>query len=328
MESTEQAVESLCNLFSSYHKKSAHALKENVSALINRYGIDHIGFFTITFPDNVIDHEEAYNRFRSFNSNYFSKHPEFLDWIAVKERQKRGAWHYHILVGLRRDIRTGVNFNEFKKGVYRSAGDYLRGLWSDLRTNLPKYGLGRFELLPVRKNAQAMSLYVGKYISKHIDARLPDDKGVRLVNYSRRWPRSNSNFQWNTENTVRWRSNVKAFAEYHGCYSLDDLKEKFGPKWSYHYVDLIIYGNWQERLALKRSCRRSLSKEEYIDLIMSMPIDNCFIHHYIKNIGLLCMSGTVQPKYPQQVAPCHGPPSKLYYGEYHDSKEKIQETIH
>ncbi len=234
--------ECLVNLLSSYHRKSAHALAENVASLIAAVGLDCLGFLTLTFPDNVSDHKEAYARFDSLNANYLAPHPYFGAWLCVKERQKRGAWHYHMLIDCGADIRTGIDWEQLQQGKYRSAGDHLRGLWGDLRANLSKYGFGRSELLPIRKNAEAMSLYVGKYISKHVGVRKPEDKGVRMCSYSRKWPRSTANFQWATPNSRTWRAKVKELAEFLDCPTLDDLTARLGNRWAYRYAEEIAAG--------------------------------------------------------------------------------------
>ncbi len=236
------ATECLSNLLSSYHRKSAHALAENVASLIAAVGLDRLGFLTLTFPDNVSDHKEAYSRFDSLNANYLAPHPHFGAWLCVKERQKRGAWHYHMLIDCGADIRTGIDWEQLQQGKYRSAGDHLRGLWGDLRANLSKYGFGRSELLPIRKNAEAMSLYVGKYISKHVGVRKAEDKGVRMCSYSRKWPRSTANFQWATPNSRTWRAKVKELAEFLDCPTLDDLTARLGSRWAYRYAEEIAAG--------------------------------------------------------------------------------------
>ena len=168
------AIQALTSLLTPYHKKAAQTLYLNVERLVmhEAKSINHVGFLTLTFPDNVTDNKEAYRRFRSFNTNYLSKNPIFKAWVHVKERQKRGAWHYHLIVALTDDIRTGINFDELNRGIYSSAGPFLRSLWNALREKLPDYGFGRSELLPVRSNGAAMARYVGKYISKHMGASI------------------------------------------------------------------------------------------------------------------------------------------------------------
>jgi hypothetical protein len=237
-----EAISALTSLLSPYHKKAAQTLFLNVQRLITKEAssVNHVGFLTLTFPDNVTDHKEAHERFRSFRTNYLSKHPSFGSWVHVKERQKRGAWHYHIIVVLKGDIRSGVNWDELSRGVYRSANPYLKSLWQDLRENLQKYGFGRSELLPIRSNEEAMARYIGKYISKHMGSRTDSDKGVRLVNYSRDWVRNSVRFAWNTDNAHEWRRKLSLFAGYIGCSEFYQISEKLGSGWAYKYIDYIM----------------------------------------------------------------------------------------
>ncbi len=236
-----ECTENLCNILSSYHRKAAHALSLNVSALVNAVGLERLGFLTLTFPDNVVDFKEAYQRFNSLNVHYIKKHPDFGPWLCVKERQQRGAWHYHLLIDCGGDIRSGLDWEQIRKGNYRSANERLRSLWADLRANLSKYGFGRSELLPVRSNVQAVSRYVGKYISKHVGARKAEDKGVRLCSYSHNWPRSNSNFQWNNQNAKKWRENVSNLAGFLDC-TFEQMTFRLGRRWAWRYREEISKG--------------------------------------------------------------------------------------
>ena len=150
----------------------------------------HVGFFTLTTPDNCSDHHEFRQRWRSFNSHYFSQSPHFGHWLAIYERQRRGAWHLHVLVLLPYDIRTGVDFTQFALGRYSSAPPYLRAVWRELRIKCKAYGFGRHELLPIKSNADAMAQYIGKYISKHLGSRKDEDKGKRLIASSSGWTKT------------------------------------------------------------------------------------------------------------------------------------------
>lgn len=236
-----ETVLALSDLLTPYRKRQAHTLYSNVSRLIEKeaVSINHVGFLTLTFPENITDPKEAYSRYRSMNTHFLSQWDEVKDWICVKERQKRGAWHYHLIVVLKGDIRSGVNFEEVAKGKYGTAGDYLRSLWKELRERLPEYGFGRSELLPVRSNAEAMGRYIGKYISKHMGNRQEEDKGVRLVNYSRGWVRNSIRFAWYSKNSMEWRRKLQKFADYVGCQEFYQLNEKLGPGWAYKYADQI-----------------------------------------------------------------------------------------
>jgi hypothetical protein len=236
-----ETVLALSSLLTPYRKRQAHTLFENVKRLIEKeaQSIDNVGFLTLTFPDNVTDSQDAYSHFRSMNTNFLSKWDEVKDWICVKERQKRGAWHYHLIVVFKGDLRTGVNFEEIEAGNYKSASRYLRGLWAELRARLPEYGFGRSELLPVKSNAEAMGRYVGKYISKHMGQKTEKDKGVRLVNYSRGWIRNSIRMAWYNKNSKEWRRKLQKFADYLGCTEFYQISEKLGPGWAYRYAEEI-----------------------------------------------------------------------------------------
>lgn len=229
-------VTALSNVLSPYYKRAAETLHLNVARLISLApSIGHVGFLTLTFVDNVTDPHEAYNRFRSLNSNFLAPSQDYGHWVCVKEPQKRGAWHYHLLIHVAEDIRTGVDFSAFEQQDYRTASPYLRRLWSEQRRVMPKYSFGRPELLPIRTNKDAMARYIGKYISKQICQREDAHKGVRLVNYSKGWAKNSVKFQWNTENSQLWRKKVEIFSYIVGCSDLYELTDKLGSDWAYKY---------------------------------------------------------------------------------------------
>ena len=246
-----ETIAALTTVLSPYHKKAAQTLFLNVQRLVNEVpDIGHIAFLTLTFKDNVTDHKEASRRYNSWNTNFFSKHPAFGNYINTKEVQVRGAWHFHILVQLKGNIREGFDFAAYKtwlEGNNRfnkqcpTGNAFLKTLWADFRENLEQYGLGKIHSLePIESTAEAIGRYVGKYISKHIGNRSEDQKGVRLVNYSRGWLRNSVKFAWNTQGAHEWRSKLAMFAKSLGCSELYQLSEKLGPGWVYKYLDDII----------------------------------------------------------------------------------------
>jgi hypothetical protein len=111
------------------------------------------------------------------------------------------------------DIRTGVDFEAFGRGDYRSASHALRDEWSFWRRTAKAFGFGRTELMPVRSTHEGIGRYVGKYISKHHAARKPEDKGIRLVEYSRGARMARTRFAWSSENAATWRAKVRTFAQ-------------------------------------------------------------------------------------------------------------------
>ena len=236
----KEQILALCGVLSPYQKRQAHTLFANVERLIQLApSVGHVGFFTLTTPDNVTDKAEFSRRWHSMRTNYWNKSHHFGEWIGTFEQQKRGAWHLHILVILAENIREGVNFEEFAKGKYRSASPYLRSLWADLRASCALYGFGRHELLPVKSNAEGMARYMGKYISKHIGQRDESAKGKRLVSSSRGWVKNSVRFAWHTEGAQEWRRKLRIFAHLVGCYDLNDLYARLGPGWAYRYLDSI-----------------------------------------------------------------------------------------
>jgi hypothetical protein len=234
-------------LLTPYHRKQAYSLNENVERFIEMFGLECVGFLTLTFKDNVTDHKEAYRRFGNLRKQFLSK--AFPDYMLVKERQQRGAWHYHLLVGLNEDIRTGFKFSEVfppagTRPRYTSVNPYLRTLWKEIRTAMEKYGFGRSELSPIRKTGPQIAAYIGKYIEQNVIGKKlsgfeEQDKGVRLISYSRNWPRTSSKFSWNTQGGKEWRRKVALFAEYAKIKDMDGLSQKLSPKWSYFYADVI-----------------------------------------------------------------------------------------
>ena len=105
-----------------------------------------------------------------------------------------------------------------------------------------KYGFDRTELLPIKQTAEGGAKYVGKYLAKHIGQRLPEDKGARLVRYSRGINRAGTRFSWVSPEAMMWRAKLGAF-----CWMLNlnsdnyrtFLKEWFGRNWLYVLGPLI-----------------------------------------------------------------------------------------
>jgi hypothetical protein len=247
-----------------YHAKQAFCLSDNCERFISKVGLDRVGFLTLTFPDNVTDNKEASRRFDSMNKGFLSRF--FGEWMLVKERQQRGAWHYHILIDCKTDIRTGINFEEIQRiprPKYTSAKPALRSIWQLLRDRLPAYGFGRSELLPVRTTAQATSKYLGKYIAKHIGSRSDQDKGVRLTSYSADFPKSTPKLSWNSTGAKEWRRKASKFAELLGHSSPFDLQAHYGPSWAFNLQSFIMAVDDYTRsdlAILKETLLRGMSK--------------------------------------------------------------------
>lgn len=227
------------------HRKVATALSLNVAHLCQKYGIDRVGFLTLTFKDHVTEVREASRRFNSLASHVIR--PRYAHYIRVLERQKSGRIHYHLLVVLADDIRTGADFDAFGKRDYKSANNHLRREWAFWRKTAGLYGFGRTELMPVRSDAGALGQYVGKYIGKHIGQREERDKGARLVSYAGDARMATSKHSTYSIRPDQWRAKVLTFvrimskAKPHArINSMDDLSFHLGKRWAYEWRDFIF----------------------------------------------------------------------------------------
>jgi hypothetical protein len=256
-----------CNVLTGSHKKTAHALVANIVDLAKRFGLERLGFLTFTTRDNCREIKEAQRRFNSLNTHFLRGRYERV--VAVLERQRRGAWHFHCLIVLGADIRTGFVFEDLKskkgKARYRSASAFLREEWAVLRRTCPRFGFCRHELLPVRSTAKGIAYYVGGYISKHVRARNDTDKRARLVRYIGFKPGdkvATSRFMFVTMRTWLWRHKLKAWATRNGLTCPDQIAKIFGPRWCYHLQEQILREPVLECFPSAAACSESRAMEK------------------------------------------------------------------
>lgn len=240
---------------SSYQLKQKFAVTENTAAFIEQVGENSVGFLTLTFEDNLTDPKEAQRRFNSFWSNVGRK--TFGAYLRVIEFQRRGAVHYHLLVACPVAIKSAFDWEAFMTAQecwrakdmnghrqltrayvqkLRDGGcSWLVDTWAMLRHELPKYGLGRSELVPVRSNFEGMAKYIGKYLEKGCMNRAPDQKGVRMFNASLKgWnKRVSMRFQFISEGSGNFRSRVARLATHIGATEDEGLSPHLGKKWAY-----------------------------------------------------------------------------------------------
>jgi len=231
-------------ILSTQHKKTAFILQESVENLSKNFGINNLGFLTLTFAEHITDPKEAQNRLNSLLSNVIKK--RYREYVGVYERQKSGRIHYHLLIVLDDDIRTGVDFGQLSEKNYTSAPPSLRKEWSFWRLTAKKYRFGRTELLPVKSTIEAMSKYVGKYISKSIEARNSSDKGQRLVRYSKGARAGTTRFQFVSDGSAEWRRKTALFAAFLNfkepdlqIKTLSDMSDHMGKRWAHTHRAMI-----------------------------------------------------------------------------------------
>src|ERR1022692_3363395 len=93
------------NILTGGHKRSAFVLSWELLALAREYGLAHLGFLTLTFADAVTELAEANRRFNSLNTHVIRARYERA--VKVPERQRSQRLHFHLVIVLGADIRTG-----------------------------------------------------------------------------------------------------------------------------------------------------------------------------------------------------------------------------
>lgn len=228
-------------------KKSACALAWNIQAMAEKWGLERLAFFTLTFAENIEDRTEAQRRWNSLATRVLRS--RYKAGIRVVERQRRGAVHYHCVIVLDADVRTGYSFERDrasgKKCFDPEAPQALRDEWTFWRRTAPRYGFGRCEMKPISSTEEGIARYVGKYLGKHYSARRESDKGWRLAEY---WGDSRmavTRFGWCTDNAAMWRAKVRTFVQImreRTGKPIDehaDISKVCGPRWAYHWREFI-----------------------------------------------------------------------------------------
>jgi hypothetical protein len=254
--------------------RKAETLRRNLQDLIERGGLERIGFVTLTFKLNIRSRKLAEKRFHSFATHILKK--LVSEYIAVPERQQRGAIHYHLAAAFRWDIRSGFDLeacssaNLLKKNGYlggnkwapgykkrfdalermylASANPVLKRVWRVIReanerveelTRKPGHrkfnpGFGRCETLPVLSNADAIAFYVGTYITSQTEHRTPEDKGMRSVRYSLKCRRHHQSFQFAEGGNAKWRKGCKILEKLLLVHD-NGIPYRDGKKWAFRY---------------------------------------------------------------------------------------------
>lgn len=263
--------------------KIMKSLRENIKYWGDRYGIDHFSFLTITVPDKeVLSVEELRRRFNNFNRQ-FGRINGFKWWYKGIEPQKRGQFHFHLVVHCEKSVEpekvdwdaykamneekaknglTGKYYNELRK-LKESCTPEVTEMWKKLQRICKASQLGRSEFLPIR-SANSIASYVGKYLNKCFADQENGDwaKGLRRFAYARGVPQPHGRqFSWvNTGKSdpseVTWREKVTAWAHGVGVKfdDYEDLTAKYGKAWAINQRDEINYYGmvWQPKFQGKK----------------------------------------------------------------------------
>ncbi|RXK55100.1 hypothetical protein ESB00_04160 [Oleiharenicola lentus] len=250
--------------------KSAFHLRLNVASFIQHWGRNRCLFFTLTDEANLHPTQFA----RSWNNYLRRRGSWILSFIRVLEPQKRGNPHYHLLVAVewdtkpdafdwkafdecqreRRENGRTARFRELRDRYKASASPRLVAMWSLLRKVLPKYDLGRAELLPLRKGKEAVSEYIGKYLEAGLVIRKHSWKGCRRVEFDRRnkihWLACTRVFAWHSPGMTAWRQRIAELARAVGATDMPAIARKLGRSWAYHLRYSIVSASAEEWTAM------------------------------------------------------------------------------
>jgi hypothetical protein len=267
-------------------KKQAETLTQNILWMAETFGEERIGFLTLTLGDylaggryrNLRDRKEAQRRFHSLLTNEISKH--YVCGVTITERHKNGGLHFHLAVVSKEDIRGQIDFaacfppkDLYGKPEYKAecstANKAIHREWAYWLRTTRLYGFGRHQLQPMRLNGEAMGRYLGKYLRKDWEHRLPEDKGARCVRYFGHWskeprregertktPPNKARFGWLTPRACAWREMVKQVVtvlNHNGAKIIEgNIKDILGAKWAWKMAKLFqavwfVEDDWQDK---------------------------------------------------------------------------------
>jgi hypothetical protein len=116
---------------------------------------DHM--VTLTYRENMTDHERLWKNFK-----YLMKLLRQEGWeghyVAVAERQKRGAWHLHIAVSGRQDVKL------WRRKWHHVVGDYEGNTGGNIHVKGPE----DFKKMGF-SNSAMIAAYLAKYINKEME---------------------------------------------------------------------------------------------------------------------------------------------------------------
>lgn len=235
--------------------KQAKALAFNIKWMGETFGVERLGFLTLTVGDTVngrfVNVKARAEASRRFNSILNRIRERYRCGVVVTERHKNGGIHFHLVVVLPFDARTGFDFEAVKRRDYRSVSKSLRDEWAWWRDNQDRYGFGRHELMPVKSNEEAIGRYVAKYLSKSWEERTDDDYGGRCVRYFGRWsasgvkcgPPMSARHGAMTPRAQAWRECLKQVQfvtkQLGAEVNEQNIKENNGPRWAWRFTRQI-----------------------------------------------------------------------------------------
>ena len=122
-------------------KRAIRRARTRVRQLVLSGGLDHL--LTLTYRANVVDYAQASGDLAKFERKVRTKYHAFR-FVAVPERQKRGAWHWHLAVPGWQDVA------------------FLRQTWRSI------VGDGNIDVEPPRHGLKDQRLGLVRYLAKYL----------------------------------------------------------------------------------------------------------------------------------------------------------------
>lgn len=136
-------------------KRNARRAKSMVRLRCKQQGLDQL--LTLTYRENQQDKDRAERDFKAFLRLMRKAIPDFA-YVAVFERQKRGAWHVHLAVRRLPKVMNARN------GVVVKSFNAVRGLWR----HVVGHDNGTVNVGKLQRRMAASCARCASYVSKYV----------------------------------------------------------------------------------------------------------------------------------------------------------------
>lgn len=237
-------------MLSGSRKRMAYVVAHEIEVMAKAFGVEHLGFLTLTFADEVLEVKEAEKRWHSFQNNWL-RH-RYPRGVAVREAMKSGRIHFHAVVVTRFVCRYGPALSDE---------------WDELRRICPAYQFGRHELRPIRKSGVAVARYLAKYLTKDY----AKGRRVKFWGYDNgRERKASPRFGWATGAGCVWRAKIAKLASVLGIKDSGGFADKYGSRWAWGLKEAIAncegdyppgpeYDKWRAEHALIRQANEEFA---------------------------------------------------------------------
>lgn len=171
-------------------------------------------FITLTYKENMQDLDQADKEFKDFIKRFkYQMNIEKLNYIAVREYQKRGAIHYHLICDWEQEMATEDEIRHYERVL--GTGKWGKGIWRG----------GFVDIKPI-DHVDNIGAYIIKYMTKNLAIELYKGKKLYLCSKGLKRP-------------LEYKG-IEADALY-AAYNLGQKKEVFTNSYESEYLGTINY---------------------------------------------------------------------------------------